>query len=255
MQVQATATPALSNGAFTYTNVNLPPGVPLNFGAASNGVAGAAATYTLPFSDPSNPNSGPTPGSLTNLSFYYPPSTSMASALVPLFGMSCYYTALESDWGVAPNNCQTSPPINGYVYQNSVINPYGLSGTYCSAFIEYVVLQGAGITANGTAVQYNVNTNKISAVAQITSADNKPLVAGQTVARDRRIIPAKGVTIETDGLGTNLHADDTGGAIVGYRLDYFGGIGKASRSGSANANDNPMTVGACTPAQAGCPSK
>jgi hypothetical protein len=144
----------------------------------------------------------------------------------------------------------------GRVY-SGVANPTpkNLTGTHCASFIKDVSVEGSGVLADGTTkIQYNPATGEFNAVPQIRAADNTPPVAGQTVARDRSIIPGKGVILSLDGLGSDLQANDTGGRISGYRLDYYGGIGKAVCTGSQNANNNPMVVGACSPGLAKCPA-
>jgi membrane-bound lytic murein transglycosylase len=89
----------------------------------------------------------------------------------------------------------------------------------------------------------------ITAVSVIDGADGTPVVAGQTVARSRSIIPGRGVLVDVDSVGTGLLANDTGGAIVGYRLDFYQGSGKAVCAGYTN----PMGVSDCSPAQTKCP--
>jgi len=160
------------------------------------------------------------------------------------FGMSCYIVALESDYGAIPDHC-ASTRINGIRYTGTVTNPYGLAGTYCSAFIANVKLQGTGQLNNGTYVAYAPSTNTISTVSSVTGADGTAVIAGQTVARDRAIIPGRGVLVDVDGIGTGLLANDTGGAIIGYRLDLFNGAGVAACAGYTN----PIFVGVCNPQQ------
>jgi 3D (Asp-Asp-Asp) domain-containing protein len=168
---------------------------------------------------------------------------------VPTFGMSCYYLALQSEWGEAPNACGTTT-IKHKPYFGSVTNPYGLNGTYCDAFIHQVILQGSGQLTSGQYIHYNSDSNTISLVNAVTGSDNTPVVANQTVARDKAIIPAKGVRIDLDQIGFGLLANDTGGDIQQYRLDLFKGFGKKVCIGYPN----PMAVGACSPAQSLCPA-
>jgi len=79
----------------------------------------------------------------------------------------------------------------------------------------------------------------------VRTADGTAPVAAQTVVRDRAIIPGKSVTFALDGLGEGIWADDTGGAISAYRLDFYGGAGNAACSGSSNAHNNPIFFEAC----------
>jgi 3D (Asp-Asp-Asp) domain-containing protein len=130
-----------------------------------------------------------------------------------------------------------------------VTNPAGLTGTYCSSFIHDVVLNtGSGYLNNGQAIQVNKGT--IVPVNTIKSADGTPVVANQTVSRDKSIISGKGVLIDLDQVGSGLLANDTGGGIKGYRIDLYKGTGSAVCA----AYENIMAVGACTPATSGCPS-
>ena len=90
----------------------------------------------------------------------------------------------------------------------------------------------------------------MTAVAAPTGADGTAVVAGSTVARDRAVIPGRGVLVDVDGVGAGLLANDTGGAIRGYRLDLFNGAGRAACAGYAN----PHGVGVCqTPQGSTCP--
>jgi 3D (Asp-Asp-Asp) domain-containing protein len=167
---------------------------------------------------------------------------------VPVFGMSCYYTALESDWGTPPNACR-KVRIHGTTYTGTVTDPNGLTGTFCSSFIAEVKLQGSAVRNDGTDIQYDPGTDLITTVASITGADGTPVVAGQTVARARSIIPGRGVHVDVHGVGTSLLANDTGNAIQGYRLDFYQGAGEGVCANYAN----PMGVSACTPKTINCP--
>ena len=167
---------------------------------------------------------------------------------IPTFGMSCYNSAIESDWGVVgPKTCK-SVRIGGINYTGVVTNPDGYKGMFCRSFIAEVTLQGSGETNAGDYIQYNAG--QIKKVAAIRGADGTPLVVNMTVARDRSIIPSRGVHVSADGVGDGLLANDTGGAIVGYRLDLFGGYGKAA---CASFN-NVMAISACAPLQTKCSS-
>lgn len=204
--------------------------------------------------DPANPSAQgkPSPGALGRYTATYtvngvsanPPNDDPFN--IPVFGMSCYYTTYESDWGTPPKMCK-SVRIAGTSYSGTITNPYGYTGTFCSSFIAEVKLQGSGVTNDGTDLQYNAGT--ITAVASIKSADGTPVVANQTVARDRAVIGAHGTHISIDQIGNDLLANDTGGAIKGYRIDAYKGNGVAVCSGFSNV----MSVSACTPRSAKCP--
>lgn len=212
------------------------------------------ASMELP--DPSNPsqNGAPSPGGLGQYTVTYTVNGQSVQGKgddpfeIPTFGMSCYYTTLESDWGdpTVQNGCQ-SVRIHGHTYSGTVTDPDGYKGTYCASFIAEVTLQGSGVLNSGQDIQYNAGT--IKNVKEIHSADGTPVVADQTLARDRSIIPAKGVKVSVDQVGNDLLANDTGGAIIGYRLDFYRGSGKAVCSGYTNV----MAIGACKPKQAACP--
>ncbi len=66
----------------------------------------------------------------------------------------------------------------------------------------------------------------MTAVAAVTGADGTAVVAGGSVARDRAVIPGRGVLVDVDGAGNGLLANDTGGAIRGYCLDLFNGASR-----------------------------
>jgi 3D (Asp-Asp-Asp) domain-containing protein len=161
--------------------------------------------------------------------------------------MSCYFTTLQSDWGEAPDDCG-SVRIYGKKYSGTVKNPPGLKGTYCSAFLAEMRLQGSGVLDSGQDLQYIGGTYK--KVSTIHGKDGSVVVANKTLARSKTIIPAKGVNLDVDQIGTSLLANDTGKKIVGYRLDYYRGIGESVCSGFSNI----MSVSACTPAQTACPA-
>lgn len=165
------------------------------------------------------------------------------------FGMSCYMVALESDYGTPPGACSATR-IGGVSYTGALTNPNGLTGSYCVSFIANVRLQGSGQLNTGGYVNYSPATGLMSPVAAVTGADGTAVIAGGSVARDRAIIPGRGVLVDVDGVGAGLLANETGGAIRGYRLDLFNGAGRTACAGYAN----PHGVGACqTPQGTTCP--
>jgi 3D (Asp-Asp-Asp) domain-containing protein len=123
-------------------------------------------------------------------------------------------------------------------------------GTFCSSFIAEAKLQGSAGLNNGQLIQYNVGNQTFSIVTALDGADGTPVVAGQTVARDRSVIPTGGYTVDVDQIGNSLLANDTGGAIVGYRLDLYDGVGQAVCSGFTNI----ISVAACSSALSTCPA-
>lgn len=245
-EVQATAAP--TSGTFSY------PTSPISgSNVATVSFAGGNSNTTNPNNtDLQAPASGgaPTPGGLEMITAQYTNNGATATDpfQVPTFGMSCYMIALESDYGTPPNSCSTTT-LNGVNYSGSVTNPDGLSGTYCAAFIVNVQLQGAGQLKSGSYVQYQTGSGNIVTVSSIKGHDGTALIPGGSVARDLSIIPSTGVLVDVDQVGTGLLANDTGGAIVGYRLDLFNGSGKAACAGYSN----PIGVSACETPQAACP--
>jgi 3D (Asp-Asp-Asp) domain-containing protein len=246
----ATGTPA--GGTFSVQSVKdsgTTIGTLMSSGATSN-------PNMLSMPDPANPSGtgAPSPGGLGTYTVTYTANGMAVLAKtddpfhIPVFGFSCYYTALESDWGVVgPKTCK-SLKLSGTTYSGTITNPYGYPGTYCSSFIAEVKLQGSATTNAGDDIQYN--NGVIMKVASIKSADGSAVVAGKTVARDRAIIPARNsVHVDADNVGKGLLANDTGGAIKSYRLDFYKGAGVAACSGFSNV----MAISACTPKQAACP--
>lgn len=189
------------------------------------------------------------------------------------FGMSCYNTALESDWGTPPNNCTTGK-VEGKLY-SGVYTPqemkdnYNLetTSTYCKSFIENVRIEGFGRLDATNAAKFLAYT---SAAGKMWMTDSGPvgnhnnaLIPGTSVARDPAIIPDNGTLINVNWIGREpgqpgigLSADDVGPAIIGYRLDWYGGEGRYACDLPPPAGKqkpvgfkNPITIGACTPEQ------
>ncbi len=248
MQVEATGTP--DGGSFS-NSVKAVTGSSLAGIDFASGVTATTNPNTAALSDPPNPTpkQTPSPGGLAQITATYTTTSGAAtqSYKVPTFGMSCYYTTLQSDWGTVPNKC-LKVKIKGVVYSGTVTDPYGLSGTYCNSFIAEVVLQGSGVLTGGQDIQYI--SGAIVDVSVINGADGTPVVANETVARDRSIIPRGGVLVDIDQVGNNLLANDTGGDIVGYRIDLYKGAGKAVCAGY----DNLISVSACNPGNSKCPA-
>src|SRR5208337_4649617 len=241
------------NPAFTYA------------AAVYGGGGGNIASYTT-----SNPNANPNTASINAPSNSGPPAQGAYGILtatyntsggspflqfyVPTFGLSCYNTQLETDY-ISGGTC-TSITINGVVYSGTDTNPSGLpAGTYCDAFLGMVELNGSGQTQNGTDIQW-VSGNKpnwtFQVITQFLGADLTPVVANQTLARDRSIIPKATPSITVQSPGGNYAANDIGGKISLYRLDIYMGIGNSVCSGFSNN----IVVGACSPSTptALCPS-
>jgi hypothetical protein len=198
----------------------------VNQAPCAGALTGITATYTLP-----------DPILILNAS---------AQSNVVTFGMSCYMNALETDYMNGAGQCS-----NG----QSQTNPPNITGTFCSAFLSAVRLQGSGFSANGTALQYSVGSGTYyNPPGNTPTGSDGPLIAGQTAARNYATIPKNSgwtVTMDVGGVAANLQATDTGdpSRITAYRLDLFNG-------GGVNAclnYPNPMGVATCSPGGASCP--
>ncbi len=242
--------------------------------AGNTTIASNTGTFTL--ADPTNPGTTPNPGTLASLQIlfgYVSPSLVRGygtTATIPTatFGMSCYFTLKETDWGSAtasPATCK-SVTYKGVTYSGTETNPFGgtLPGTHCKAFDLELGLSGAAQLATGTKVKFTPNANgviadgTVSTITVFTGAQGTTLTAGKSGARDLSIIPAyvSGTTFyktQLDQVGT-LTMDDTGAALSEYRIGAYEGIGAATCSGYSNR----IVVGGCTPATPGtaptCPA-
>jgi 3D (Asp-Asp-Asp) domain-containing protein len=265
-QVSATAlTVSIARQSLTaLTATGAPPGGEFGYSADPGDVENSpgSTAQTNPnqavLLNPANsgPGGAPIPGALSTISAFYDVGSSSVSSTfhVATFGMSCYYTAGQQDSGNAPNSC-ASVTIYGASYSGYTVNPSGMpAGSYCNAFLAQVTLQGSGQLSNGTDVMYVSGgyppNGTYQVITSIKGADGTAVVAGQTVARDRSIIPTGGVRLDVNGIGDGLLANDTGGAIVGYRLDYYNGAGVSACSGFSNIE----AVSGCNPQNSNCPA-
>jgi len=231
--------------------------------------SGKIATYTTQNANanpntasinaPANPGGVPTPGGLATLTATYHVTTGATAAKSfqsPTFGLSCYIVALENDWINPDATCKPVtidpyPPYTGYS-----TNPTGLPpGQYCNSFLGMVRLNGSGQTRNGTKIHWesgNFPDWVFSVISQFTGSDGTPIIANQTLARDRSIIPKTTPSTNVQLPGGSYAANDTGSPsrISGYRLDIYKGVGNAACSGFVNN----IVVGACSPAVSTCPA-
>lgn len=206
---------------------------------------------------PPNPSAtgAPSPGGLATLTVTYhcqAGDTAAKTFRVATFGLSCYVLAAEDDFRRADGTCQNLT-IGGRTFTGTTHNPTGLpAGDYCTSFLRDLQLQGSGTASNGTMVHYESGTGPSNWVfttpANFTGADGTALVPNGTAARSRAIVP-RGTSIELESF--TVLGNDTGSAIQGYRLDIFGGAGRAACNGFANR----MEVGACAPGNGSCPDK
>jgi 3D (Asp-Asp-Asp) domain-containing protein len=211
---------------------------------------------TASINAPANPGGVPTPGGLATLTATYhvfTGATAAKSFSVATFGQSCYITALESDYGDPTQGTCSTVTIKGTVYSGSSTNPSGLPARqYCNSFLGMVKLNGSGVLKdNTTKIQYSSGSYPnwvFRVVTAINGADNSPVVAGQTLARDRSIIPGINNTHVQLPSGTYL-ANDIGSDVTGYRLDIYTGVGKAN----CTNYPNPIVVGVCDHVTSTCP--
>ncbi len=242
----------------------------------AGGTSFASNTGTFTLADPANPGTTPNPGTLANMQVlfnYVSPSLirgygTTASLPTATFGMSCYFTLKETDWGSAtasPTTCK-SVTYKGVTYSGTETAPFGgtLAGTHCKAFDLELGLSGAAQLATGVKAKFTPNANGIiadgtvSTITVFTGVQGTTLTPGKSGARDMSIIPAyvSGITLyktQLDQVGT-LVMGDTGAGVSGYRIGVYKGIGASTCAGYAN----PIVVGGCTPATPGaaptCPA-
>lgn len=212
---------------------------------------------TAQLSNPANPSTSgkPSPGGLAKITASYGVGDQSATTSfnAATFGLSCYYTTSEEEWGTPPKKCRTIK-IKGITYSGIAKETYGLAGTYCSSFIAEVKIQGSGVTAAGAKVQYikpATGAAVIKKVKAINGADNSPVVPGKTIARDPSIIPRGKVLVDINLIGDGLLANDTGGDIIEYRIDLYKGLGP----NVCKSFNNIMAVSACRPANPKCPGE
>ncbi len=147
----------------------------------------------------------------------------------------------EIEFGTA--NYEKDFRITGYIIADendfsgpTVTDPCGLTGTYYRTFLysrRGVLMQGSGRTSDGRYIQIDwllgdpqgVNTC-FREVDFPTTASGDPLEPMVTIAADPNIIPL-GSDVFIEGIGTRT-AQDTGGAITGYCIDVYVGIGQAA---------------------------
>ena len=116
---QFTATASPTGGSFSYASspictFNCP--LPSPSVAYAQGVTAQVNPNSAVLSNPANPCSQqvPCPGSLAIITaIYEPPSPYLAISIdanfqVATFGLSCYYTTTQQQWGTAPNSCGTT---------------------------------------------------------------------------------------------------------------------------------------------------
>lgn len=136
------------------------------------------------------------------------------------FYITCYWTALESDYSGSYN---TSMP--------------GLSGLYKSNFVTAVRTEGSGYSHYNQYIRYNTSTGIYEYGNPVTASNTTP-IANRTIAVDNRYIPRvnisgtgwlRGTVSIAGGVGQRI-AEDSGGAINYWDIDVYTGLGIASAS-------------------------
>jgi len=231
------------NPAFTYE---------ADFGATYTTDDPNASPNVATIQAPSNSAGAPAPGSLATFTATYHDhlgNTAFKKFRAAIFGLSCYILASENDFLDGNGNC-TAITIGGTRFAGISHSPSGLPpGDYCTAFLADVRLQGSGSSRNGTKVHWVSGVNPdwvFSVVNNFTGADGTALIPNGSVARDRSVVP-RNTTVQLQS--GNFAANDTGGAIIGYRLDVFGGTGRSACANFVNA----FSIGTCNPGVTKCP--
>lgn len=127
-------------------------------------------------------------------------------------------------------------------YKEGKITAAGITGTYRSDFLAAVKLNGTGYTEDGKYIRYNSGASAYAFVTAPTTASGTVPAQNRTIAVDSYYIPLvkinavwrRGV-VQISGIGERV-AEDKGGAIQGYRIDEYRGIGRGSLAGFSNGN-------------------
>lgn len=127
-------------------------------------------------------------------------------------------------------------------YTGGKVSASGITGSYRSDFLAAVKLNGTGYTADGKYIRYNSNTSSYAFVTEPTTATGTVPAANRTIAVDSYYIPLVKINsvwrrgiVQIFGIGERV-AEDKGGAIQGYRIDEYRGIGRGSLTGFSNGN-------------------
>lgn len=143
--------------------------------------------------------------------------TWLPARYVTPFHVTCYITALESDYSANPTRDATR-----YTWCGSYVPPSGK--TYRDEFMRAVKVQGSGQADGGEIVQYTGRPSSCYYISPCPlTASGACAQVGTTVAVDPTVIPFRG-SIVVDTLGARL-AQDTGGKIQGYHIDEYRGVG------------------------------
>lgn len=144
----------------------------------------------------------------------------------PMFRTTCYSTELESDY---PHSRYA--PANTWRWCLGYTPP---SNQYRERFMDRVRFQGSGVAEGGEVIQYEPVQGCYYISACPLTASGECAQVDLTIAVDRAVIPFRGtVDIETVGIRRAL---DTGGAIKGYHIDVYNGIGRSACARWPNEN-------------------
>jgi 3D (Asp-Asp-Asp) domain-containing protein len=139
----------------------------------------------------------------------------LPAAYVTPFVTTCYDTVLESDYADSFVAASKFSWCNGA--------PTGRS--YRKNFMQQVSVQGSGISVQNEVVQYLAKQHGSCYYFSScpTTASGACVQTGLTAAVDPSVIPLGG-TISVEALGQR-QAQDKGGAIKGYHIDIYNGLG------------------------------
>lgn len=138
------------------------------------------------------------------------------------FYCTAYYTPIEKE------------------FTGTRVRAPGISGTkFYDKFLDAVKMNGSGMALNGKYLHYSSSTGTFTYLKPTTATGTTP-DASKTIAVDPYFIPRsrpdgtwKRAIVDIEGIGLR-RAEDGGGAIKGYRIDVYVGLGKKSLAGFKN---------------------
>lgn len=137
------------------------------------------------------------------------------------FEITYYYTVKEIQCGGTRNT--TASGISGKKYKKE--------------FLEDTKMEGSGYSEDGEYIQYDSTTGKYRIVSYPQSASGTQLKVGQTIAVDNTIIPRRGSEFRAKVYISDVgfrQAEDAGGAIKGFHINVYMGMGYPSPEPSWN---------------------
>ena len=145
---QAAGSPVGGTFSFLQTNLNSGDATVLRF---APGEPATANPIGLSLLDPAASGGNTTAGALSSFTLtYQAPSRNLTKASgtfkVATFGISCYISTSENDYWNG-SSCST---LTAYgVTLSGTATPPGLSGSYCQAFLDEVLINGSGVSRSG----------------------------------------------------------------------------------------------------------